>query len=135
MLCEDARRMVADGEPADGELRWHAAACEACSREFGYLPALRGAASRAAQAGLEAWLHRPTSFAAWLKTPAAGPVGAALNRVASECRLALWLCDGLGFSGREAADLTGCDPSAIRARLSRGRRSLGSIYAGKSHAV
>jgi RNA polymerase sigma-70 factor (ECF subfamily) len=66
---------------------------------------------------------------------AADEVEKALSRVPDEYREALWLCDGMGMSYREASELMGCDEGTVGSRLSRGRKLLKEHYARNDHAL
>ncbi len=67
---------------------------------------------------------------------AKGPVDhveAALREIPDEYREAVWLCDALGLTYREAADVMGCEPGTVGSRVARGRQLLRTKLA--RHAV
>jgi RNA polymerase sigma-70 factor (ECF subfamily) len=59
----------------------------------------------------------------------------ALCGLPAEFREALWLCDALELSYREAAEIMGCEVNTVGTRLSRGRQQLRTLFTRNGHAV
>jgi RNA polymerase sigma-70 factor (ECF subfamily) len=51
-------------------------------------------------------------------------INEALQKLTSDCRMLVILCDVQGFTCSEAAEIIGCSPVSARVRLSRTRRKL-----------
>lgn len=62
-------------------------------------------------------------------------VEAALRRLPDEYREALWLCDAMGLSYREAAEIMGCELATVGTRIARGRERMRAQMVRHGHAV
>ena len=72
--------------------------------------------------------------------PSADPAAAeavewALRSVPAEFREALWLCDAMEMSYREASEVMGCEVGTVGSRVARGRQLLREQFARSGHAV
>jgi len=62
-------------------------------------------------------------------------VESALRRLPDEYREALWLCDAMGLSYREAAEIMGCELATVGTRVGRGRAKMRAQMVRHGHAV
>jgi RNA polymerase sigma-70 factor (ECF subfamily) len=62
-------------------------------------------------------------------------VETALRALPDEFREAVWLCDGLEMSYREAAEVMGCEVGTVGSRVARGRALLKRELSRTGHAV